>query len=102
MSLPWGLPCVSMCHSKSAQLSHSGWGERENKGLEQQGQPWGERRVAPSHKEGKEAPWSGRGATAQGRNPGREAEASPRDSPEEGQGRGGEERYVSQGKAGPK
>ena len=41
MSLCWELACVSMCHSKSAQLSHPGWGEHENKGPEQKGQPWG-------------------------------------------------------------
>lgn len=37
--LRWGLTCVSMCHGKSAQLSHPGWGEHENKGLEQPERP---------------------------------------------------------------
>jgi hypothetical protein len=41
MSLSQEHPCVSMCHSKSAQLSHPGWEELENKGTEQRGQPWG-------------------------------------------------------------
>ena len=66
---------MSMCHSKSAQLSLLGWREHENKGPEQKGQPWGERRAAPSHKEGKEALWSGRGTPAWERNAGRGAEA---------------------------
>lgn len=62
--LRWGLPCVSMCHSKSAQPSHPGWGEHKNKGLEQQGQPWtvgggGGCGAAPSHNNGKAASWSG-------------------------------------------
>lgn len=49
-SLHWEPPCVTMCHSKSAQLSLLGWGE-ENKGLEQKGQSGG-RPANPSHKEG--------------------------------------------------
>lgn len=40
--LHWGLLCVSMCHSKSAQLSHSGWESRRTKGWSHKGSRGGE------------------------------------------------------------
>ena len=49
--LCWEPAWMSMCHSKSAQLSHQGWREHENKGPEQKGAAMGERKAAPNHKE---------------------------------------------------